>query len=147
MLTPQGKEIENMGLKERKYTFEEMKKILDNMVATINVEVRARLAYEGYRLDILAKDLDEVVRRQCAVHKETHDLLVNDSSIMVRCGVARNCDEKHLAILVDDPSPDVRVGVAYRGYGLEKLATDDDILVRATARDVLNRMNNEVEKC
>ena len=136
-----------MGLEERKYTFEEMKKILDNMLASYNVGIRARLAYEGYRLDILTKDLDEVVRRQCAVHKETHDLLVNDSSDMVRCGVARNCDKKHLAILIDDESPDVRIGVAYRGYGLEKLATDEDILVRATARDILNRMNNEVEKC
>lgn len=136
-----------MGLEERKYTFEEMKKILDNMLVTHTLEVRARLAYEGYRLDILAKDLNEVVRRQCTVHKETHDLLVNDSSDMVRCGVARNCDEKYLAILVDDKSPNVRIGVAYRGYGLEKLATDEDILVRATARDVLNRMNSEVEKC
>ena len=136
-----------MGLEERKYTFEEMKKILDNMLVTHTLEVRARLAYEGYRLDILTKDLNEVVRKQCTVHKETHDLLVNDSSDMVRCGVARNCDEKHLAILVDDKSPNVRVGVAYRGYGLEKLATDEDILVRATARDVLNRINNGVEKC
>jgi uncharacterized protein YcgL (UPF0745 family) len=80
---------------------------LDIFINSVNPEIRAAVAAQGYKSSVL----------------------IQDENALVRAGVARA--GYGLEILVNDTEPEVRCAVAYRGYALDLLKDDEDASVRA----------------
>lgn len=92
------------------------------------------------RAEPLLNDENAAVRMVLAKQYYYSNLLVNDPDEKVRAVAAKYCDrhstkgeEKYLPILLKDPSPNVRLEVARRGYGLTELSKDEDYQVSSTA--------------
>ena len=122
----------------------------DMYVSSDNVFARQIAAENGYALDRLAHDKEDIVRM--AVIKKGYcseeflkdtpeirktlagqgfylDKLINDEDSSVREAAQRKMNE--FDHLIKDPNPMVRLGAAEKGYKLEELAKDNSKWVRS----------------
>lgn len=108
--------------------------ILDKLLVSKETSVRAELAKQGYKLDVLVNDTSAIVR--CEVAKQGYglDILVKDKSSFVRKEVARK--GYGLDILVNDEDSDVRWVVAHTTEDIDlllHLCQDGNLYVRDSA--------------
>ena len=85
---------------------------------------------KGENLESLLTDENWIIRALLAENRHFLDTLVNDKDSRVRQYVAQYGTDKHLAILINDVDEIVRMHVAWRRYGLEKLIHDESEEVR-----------------
>lgn len=97
--------------------------ILDKLLVSEKPFVRAELAKQGYKLDVLVNDTSNIVRREVAKQGYGLDVLVKDESY------------------------DVREEVARKGYGLELLVNDEKWNVRWVVADTTQDINLLLHLC
>lgn len=97
--------------------------ILDKLLVSKDARVRAELAKQGYKLDVLVNDTSNIVRREVAKQGYGLDVLVKDESY------------------------DVREEVARKGYGLELLVNDEKWNVRWVVADTTQDINLLLHLC
>lgn len=108
--------------------------VLDKLLASEETLVRAELAKQGYKLDVLVNDTSDIVRREVAKQGYGLDMLVKDKSSFVRKEVARK--GYGLDILVNDEDSDVRWVVAHNTEDIDlllHLCQDGNLYVRDSA--------------
>jgi hypothetical protein len=108
--------------------------VLDKLLASEETLVRAELAKQGYKLDVLVNDTSDIVRREVAKQGYGLDMLVKDKSSFVRKEVARK--GYGLDILVNDEDSDVRWVVAHTTEDIDlllHLCQDGNLYVRDSA--------------
>lgn len=122
-----------------------LKKILKN--DELKRSYKWTLAIKGYKLDVLACDKDERIRKAvpegAKINNRTDilDKLISDESPFVRCEVAKQ--EYGLNILMHDESWMVKATVARHGtYGLDELMNDESEFVRKATVDGAVKTNN-----
>lgn len=111
---------------------------IDELVKDENKTIRREVASKGYKTDILVNDTSPIVRSMVALRKEYHDLS-HDEDATVRSSVAACCNKEILSELATDSSSIVRQRVASRGNLLskeefDKLLNDENFYVRESAK-------------
>ncbi len=102
---------------------------LDKQVDSDDINIRYKVAEQGYGLDKLVYDKEFSIRFELAKHGYGLDKFVYDKESWIRWEVAKH--GYGLDILVNDEDYDVRKEVAKQGYGLDKLVYDKESHIRA----------------
>ena len=128
---------------------------LDVLINDENPCVRKAVAEQGYGLDVLINDRHQWVREAVARKGYGLEILINDEFYEIRAIAKEMLEKKETKIKYTEKELEemlksedwlTRLEVAEQGYGLNVLVNDKDLDVRETAKEMLEKSNQQSEE-